>query len=143
MRISWWRRLIEKCSRWRDFEGWIMQTVCLFLVIHGTFKISIISSCTQTFRSRIHAPYSSKISPIRHSCLAIYPNNEVLRDCRAIYVDIIFQYLLSLFILCLYILYIFLSVQNHFTLLCKILFSKKEGNLLKPFSFCSSSYDDA
>lgn len=36
-------------------------------------------------------------------------------------------FLLTLFILCLYIfiLYIFLFVQNHFTLLCKILFSKR------------------
>lgn len=89
--------------------------------------------------------FKKKISPIRHSCLAIYPNNEVLRDCKAICVDNILQYLLPLFILCLYIfiLYIFLFVQNHFTLLCKILFLKRRKIYSNHLAFCSSSYDDA
>jgi len=78
---------------------------------------------------------SLKISPIRHSCLAIYPNNEVLRDCKAICVDNILQYLLPLFILCLYTLYIFLSIQNLFLHYCAKYYFQKEGNLLKPFSF--------
>lgn len=109
------------------------NTDCIAIYLSDSLKIQNIDHeqmyALKIFRyiSRNLIPVSMlhislKISPIRHSCLAIYPNNEVLRDCKAICVDNILQYLLPLCIL-----YTSSSpFKIYFYIIVKNIFSKKK-----------------